>query len=377
MIRSLTDVGKLAREIWKRPDRWEKAARLAQTWAWPERLFAESVQSFEDRPLRLRIETTNECNADCVFCGYQAMKRPKAIMSMEVYEAALTQYADLGGGDLLLEVIVGDPLLDPTFLEKVALARARPEIARIETTTNGLAVDRHGSARLVQSGIGAITLSTAGFDRESYAEIFRVGEYDKMRTNVLALLRANDRAGRPVEITLALRTHRPLAEVLKDPDFQEILAYEPRIDVDFALDDWMGKVDLDALPRGFVAADLVAKRESCAWLYDGPIVFANGDVGLCGCRDLEAQSELVVGNVREAPLYQIWRSPRVASLRARFATANKPDLCRSCTRYRNLDELRSPEGLRRARLTRARLAGSRCALRTTAPPRRRLPLLAR
>src|SRR5512140_2797310 len=126
MLPSTTDLHRLARQLWQRRrefselEFWAKVGRigvrLAQTWAWPERLFRESIQVLEDRPWNLHIETTNACNADCVFCGYQTMERPKKIMTMEVYEAALSQYIDLGGGDLLLEVVVGDPILDPTFL---------------------------------------------------------------------------------------------------------------------------------------------------------------------------------------------------------------------------------------------------------------------
>ena len=388
MLPSARDLQKLAGQLWRRrrefshPEFWLKAgrigARLAQTWAWPERLFRESIQVLEDRPWNLHIETTNACNADCVFCGYQYMERPKKVMTMEVYEAALSQYADMGGGDLLLEVVVGDPILDPTFLDKIRLARTRPEIARIETITNGIAVHKIGAERLIQSGISKIFVSTSGFDRESYEQIYRSKDYDRMRGNVLDLLRENRRAGGPVEIVIGLRSNRPLEAVMADADFREIRAHDPQIDWSFAFDDWMGRIDFDALPEGFVKRDPQPQTESCAWLYDGPIVFTNGDLGLCGCRDVEAKSELVVGNIKRRSLHEIWTSPEVKALRARFATPDKPDICRSCTMYRNLDNLRTFKGLERTRLTRGRLRGSRCQVSGAAPPpRRRLPIVER
>ena len=386
MIPSSADFQKLVRQLWRRrrefsqPAFWGKAgrigARLAQTWAWPERYFQESIQVLEDRPWNLHIETTNACNADCVFCGYQYMERPKKVMSMEVYEAALAQYLEIGGGDLLLEVVVGDPVLDPTFLKKVELARRHPEIARIETITNGIGLHKLGAAKLVASGISKIFISTAGFERTSYEEIYRVKDYDRMRGNVLDLLRENRKAGSPVEVVIGFRTNRSLEAVMSDPDFQEIRAYAPEIDFGFAFDDWMGRIHFDELPQGFVKREPQAPTESCAWLYDGPIVFTNGDLGLCGCRDVEAKSELVVGNIMKKPLREIWTSPEVKRVRARFETPDKPDICRSCTMYRNLDNLRTFKGLERTRLTRSRLRASRCQTGPSAapPPRRRLPL---
>jgi radical SAM protein with 4Fe4S-binding SPASM domain len=371
MIPSPANLERLVRQFWTRrrefgqPAFWAKTGRiglrLAQTWAWPERLLRESIEVLEDRPWNLHIETTNACNADCVFCGYQYMERPKKVMTMEVYERALQQYLDLGGGDLLLEVVVGDPILDPTFLKKIQVARSHPEIARIETITNGIAVHKIGAEKLVESGISKMFISTSGFDRESYEQIYRSKDYDRMRGNVLDLLRANRRAGDPVEIIVGLRTNRPLEAVMADPDFQEIKALGPQIDFSFALDDWMGRIKFDELPKGFVKREAEAPRESCAWLYDGPIVFTNGDLGLCGCRDVEAKSELVVGNILDKPLGELWRSDEVKRLRARVGTDDKPDICRSCTMYRNLDALRTFKGRERTRLTRSRLRASRCS----------------
>ncbi len=51
-------------------------------------------------------------------------------MGMDVFILALDQYVAMGGGDLMLEVTVGDPMLDPTLLEKIDMARFRREIPR-------------------------------------------------------------------------------------------------------------------------------------------------------------------------------------------------------------------------------------------------------
>ncbi len=377
----------LAHNLWGRrgdfltPKFWLKSAgiagRLATAAAWPNATLERELEVFARRPWNLHIEPTNACNVDCVFCAYQYMDRPKKVMPMELFHKALGDYCDLGGGDLLLEVVVGDPLLDPTFLEKVKAARARPEIAEIATISNGIGLDRVGVDNLVEAGLTNILISTAGFDRDNYQALYRSKNYDKMRGNVLDLLRANDRAGRPIEVTIGFRTNRKVAEVLADPDFQEIKSYGPIVDFTFSFSDWQGRIDFSELPAGFVKREQPPQTETCAWLYDGPIVFCSGDVGLCGCQDVEAKSELVVGNIKNQSLYDIWNSPRVAELRQRFMTPRKPDICGDCTSYRNLDALRSVDGMRRTRVTERRLRASQCAVPPVPPAggQRRLPLL--
>lgn len=362
----------LARNFWGRradfltPAFWSKSARIAGRLAtaslWPKSILEDELRVFAKRPFNLHIEPTNACNVDCVFCAYQYMERPKKVMPMDLYLKALDDYCAMGGGDLLLEVVVGDPTLDPTFLEKVATARARKEIRDIATITNGIGLDRVGVDKLIEAGLTHVTISTSGFDRESYHQIYRSKQYDKMRGNVLDLLRSNERAGRPVEVTIGFRTNRTVNQVLTDPDFQELKKYDPQIDFTFSFSDWVGRIDFDELPKGFVKREQPPQTETCTWLYDGPIVFATGEVGLCGCQDVEAKSELVVGNIKEQSLYEIWNSPKVAELRQRFMTPRKPDVCQNCTSYRNLDHLRSLDGLRRTRVTAHRLRNSRCSV---------------
>jgi len=367
--RQIDNLNRYARQMWARrrefgqAEFWKKVLRIGRTVAqselWPQVLLDRQLRPFVQRPWNLHIEPTNACNADCVFCAYQFMERKKTVLDMEVFKKALADYVAVGGGDLHMEVVVGDPLLDPTYLEKVALARAEPCIENIWSITNAIALDRVGVDAFLRSGISKVLLSTSGFERESYVALYRTKKYDKMRDNITALVRRNHELGQPVEITVGFRTNRSLEQVLADPDFQPIKAFNPKIDFTFAMCDWTGLIDVSRLPRGFVQREIPVKRELCAWLYDGPIVFSNGDVGLCGCQDLNASSELVVGNIMESSLLEIWQSDRVTEIRNRFLS-NPPDICGPCGFYRNLDGLRTVEGLRRTWLTQKRFRDSLC-----------------
>ncbi|MDO9311729.1 MAG: SPASM domain-containing protein, partial [Nitrosomonas sp.] len=92
-------------------------------------------------------------------------------------------------------------------------------------------------------------------------------------------------------------------------------------------------------------------REPCIWLYESPIVFEDGKLGLCGCRDFNANSELIVGNIMESSLHEIWQSEKVRQIRYGFSHGDYPEICSKCSQYVNLDVIRTSVGTRLAALT--------------------------
>ncbi len=307
--------------------------------------FERNLSVLARRPLSLHIETTNICNANCIFCAYQYQKRPKIVLRNEIFEKALNEYCDIGGGELQLEVTVGDPLMDPNFLNRVILARHKPEITGIVTITNGIAAHKLGIQNIINSGISFITISTAPWDKKSYEEIYRNHYYNQMKQNVKDLLEANHSAGCPVGIKIAFRSNLSFKETLCLPDYQAIKHLPHQVDVNSHFDDWGGVITKEQLlPNMFIRPKTPIEKEPCIWLYNGPIIYADGKVGLCGCRDYNTNSELIVGNIMEQNLLDIWQSEKTMALRNRFFNGDYPDICKSCKVYVNLDMYRTATG---------------------------------
>jgi radical SAM protein with 4Fe4S-binding SPASM domain len=89
------------------------------------------------------------------------------------------------------------------------------------------------------------------------------------------------------------------------------------------------------------------------------MIFVDGKLGLCGCRDYNADSELIVGDIRKESLQEIWRSDKVRMLREKFWKGKQPEICKTCTAYSNLDIYRSKIGSERARFTAEKLASKK------------------
>ena len=102
----------------------------------------------ESAPATLFIETTNICNADCVFCAYQyqdKFRSGKGTMSDELFEKALADYVALTAGPEERHVnftpLVGEPLVDPKIIHRVGRAKAIG--ADVTFFTNGIPAESH------------------------------------------------------------------------------------------------------------------------------------------------------------------------------------------------------------------------------------------
>ncbi len=314
------------------------------------------------RPFELHLEFTNLCNASCIFCPYQYQERPTGFMSDEVFQKALDDYARINGGSVGLTPIVGDALIDPKFLDRVHYIRCLPEIDRIFLTTNAILLDKHGIREVLTSGLTSIMISTSGFDKESYKRIYRSPAYERMKENVTNLVEENSKLRSPVNISICLRSDRPLDDVMRDPDFQPILQHNPTVDFAWSYRTVGGRITRESLPEQMQFRKAPPKREPCGSLYNGAMVLIDGTVVACACiAAMDAIPDLRIGNIMENDLLEIFSSETMRELRNQFLTTGAlNETCTNCDAYQDCELYRTKEGRIRAELNRRRAAGTVC-----------------
>jgi len=317
------------------------------------------LNQMASRPFELHLEFTNLCNAKCVFCPYQFQEREHEFMSDEVFQKAVSEYAAIQGGSVGLTPIVGDALIDPKFLERVKYLRSVPEIDRIFLTTNAILLDKFGVQNVLESGVTTINISTSGFHEENYKKIYQSNSYRRMKKNVTDLVEENARLGNKVNISIGLRTDRPLNEVMKDPDFQPILKHNPEIDFTWSFTSAGDRVTRDILPLGMKFRKVKVKNESCVSLYNGPIVLPDGKVLACSCvAAMDATKDLYIGNIMESSLLDIYTGSMMQELRKQFTNGKLNDTCNTCDMYRDLELYRTKEGRERGSVNQQRADGT-------------------
>jgi len=294
----------------------------------------ERLEELRRIPRGLHVEGTNICNAKCVFCAYPQMERRKQTMSMEDFERVVDQYLSMGGKSVSLTPIVGDPFVDKHMFDRLDYLMGIEQVTSISFYTNAILMTPEKSTRLMDYASKLhVHVSWGGFDKETWDEIMGVKKFEEARDAVLGFLEIKERTGTEIPFTLALRCPD---SACKGELWETLRAHRDRGLVEIAgmpdYDSWAGKVAPEALTAvGLEPRTMPYKQGPCELLFTKPVVLANGDVNACACRDVEA--ELVVGNVHETPLDEIWAGPAIDELIERHERGDYPDVCKRCTYF--------------------------------------------
>lgn len=299
------------------------------------------IARISDRPTSLGFEVANICNANCIFCAYQYMERPKTILTFDLFKKAIDEFNAFGGGGLGFTPISGDPLIDPGFIDKIKYARNKKNISRIGFFTNGILINRVGAHSIITSGVDEITVSLPGFDIQTFLRILRVDQWQQVYQGLINLLQENELANNRVNISIGLRSDLSLEKLLAAPAYKKISKFKFDLQYNIYYDSWSGKIKQEALSGSMRLRKAPKKTEPCALLFTSPMILSNGDLTLCGCHDLNADSDLVLGNIKDKSILEMWHDDRVKKVRNGFYLSQYPKICQDCSAYNDLSCFRA------------------------------------
>ena len=140
-----------------------------------------------ERPLRnLRLSVTDRCNLRCSYCmpeaEYAWLPR-EDILHFEEIERLVDVFCDLGVDKVRLTG--GEPLLRRDVPELVRRLAARPRIADLAITTNGVLLAAHVGA-LKDAGLHRLTVSLDTLDAVRFKALTRSDELDRVLAGIAA-----------------------------------------------------------------------------------------------------------------------------------------------------------------------------------------------
>jgi Radical SAM superfamily/Iron-sulfur cluster-binding domain len=281
-------------------------------------------------PLILRVEVTNVCNADCVFCAYQYQERPVERMSFELFRHVVDQYTALGGTAVNFSPVVGEALIDKELERKVAYVRRWPQYVKLELWTNAILLTRQRFEALAAAGLNDFNISMSGFSADEYRRIYRNGNYQRVYANLLAISESPALA----DVSFVIHAHTDSLNPLLEPDYVELhrrgvfsFSFEPGVV------DWGGAIREEDLPNHmFVVHGPETQNEPCFLLWGGQTVLADGRMTMCGCTDVNGDG-LPLGNAEEVAIDAHLRDGRWAEIRDSFLRGEPPEFCRGCKSY--------------------------------------------
>jgi hypothetical protein len=296
------------------------------------------------RPLYLCVQTTNVCNARCVFCCYGKMKIKSQVLPLDAFEKVIREYSEMGGGAVSLTPVPGDVLLDPHLLKRYEIMGKYKNIDQISFTTNGIAFEKYSDEELkyILSSSYMVQISIGGLDREGYKSLYQVDQFDNVLRSVTRLLEMKKAMGDDVLIHLAFRTNNPRFE----ESFSERLDMFRRqgclISHLSSYGNFGGIVKGDDVKNAAIMdGSGLAKSEACVFPLLMPTALANGMVTNCGCVDVSGDY-LGIGDARKESLGECWCSEKRRTILNSFAQGKLTEVCRQCSLYRPFTHLASP-----------------------------------
>ena len=288
-----------------------------------------------DRPLCIMLETSSLCNAGCIMCPRQHVKRapekyglmeyaprPANFPPTDTFHRILDQISPL----MLKPFFSGEPFMHPNILGMCRECRAAFPGAVMYLNTNGSLIgdDAH-AAEVLSSGINILTVSIEA--HEAAQKTLRPGA--SFETVEAALLRMA-RVAQEVQSKTRLRVlhmrgpHASTAEINKSMERWRAAGFAVAAE---AMSDIADQVHTEGAWRP-------RRSRCCMELWTNAIISWDGEVSPC-CVD--HTFSLSVGNVLQTPMRDIWRGPKMEALReahrefnARRTATALPELCRAC-----------------------------------------------
>lgn len=290
------------------------AERLLHQQAKPIRrlLLATGRDRAPAMPEIVQIESTNMCNAKCVFCPRDDMHRKQGIMSVELFRKIVDECVELGITHVRMHNY-GEALMDRNLVDKVRYAKERG-IQEVGMISNGSLITETVARGMIDAGLDAINISVDAAGKEVF-ESTRLGlKYDKVIANIERLVRLRSESGRrrPKLILSFVRQNNSADEQAFIEHWRAIADKVHVTD----LHNWGGTLNTES------DVNYPCYRP---WLTF--TVLWDGRVSLC-CADFDGKT--ILGDLNAASIREIWNAEPYRLARRQHLESGGPDICRSC-----------------------------------------------
>lgn len=162
--------------------------------------------------IEYRIENTNMCGYRCVMCPREKQTRKLGFMSVEDFKLVLSKLPINHEAGIHLHGY-GEPLLDPTLPEKLAILKAYPYLNSMIISTLGVELPDSYFESLLKHGLQGIIVSFYGFTEETYKATHRVNKLELVKKNLRTIARIRDE----------LKARFRLSIKIQGPEFKQSL----------------------------------------------------------------------------------------------------------------------------------------------------------
>jgi len=260
----------------------------------------------------VQIESTNLCNAKCVFCPRDEMHRRQGVMDFDLYRKVVDECAALGITHVR-EHNYGEPFLDKQLVEKVRYAKSKG-IREVGMISNGSLITEDIARGMIEAGLDAINISVDAAGKEVFESTRVHLDYDTVIANIRTLVRLRNEAGKthPKLILSFVRQNNSADEQAFIAEWSKVADKIHITD----LHNWAGTLN-----------ERTNVTYPCYRLWLTFTVLWDGRVSMC-CADFDGRH--IFGDLRTQTIEEVWNSPLYRAARREHLESGGPGICRTC-----------------------------------------------
>lgn len=275
-------------------------------------------------PRRIMLESTNNCNHDCVFCAFTTMKRKKQLMNLDfifpvlerAYACGARECGLHGGAEAFMH-----PQLHRTVHKLKDIG-----YTYIYLSTNGTACTQKQMERVLDAGLDSIKFSINAGTAEDYNTVHGCNDFEKAISMVKFVAAQRSAKNLPLKLFVSSVVCRPNQANM---DNLRVCIGDLVDHMDTVLATWKGL----SLPQDIFLTDKTFTKNPDSGLCMEPFsrmtITAEGYVRIC-CNNYE--NDLVVGDLHTQDIESIWHSELYVNIRKAFIEKKLPPncICHNC-----------------------------------------------
>jgi sulfatase maturation enzyme AslB (radical SAM superfamily) len=265
----------------------------------------------------LQVETTNYCNARCIFCVYDQIKK-HGTMSDKLYTKILIDATKLNPAPkTFIPMLTGEPFIDPRMVERIKEARAALPGTEIHLYSNGSKLTEEIIRELAEVPGFHLNISANGASVETRKRLTGLGDYEQVAKMIDYVDEMH------ISHSVSLVEHPSISK-------EEEAAFDRR----WGKDSSSSSCRSPYIFQHLNFAGLTYKKDKvhfthCIHATSHMTVLWDGSVNLC-CMDPLGRK--IFGNLNHQTVSEVWLSKE----RQRYATMHKEgrgtelEVCRDC-----------------------------------------------
>ncbi len=285
-------------------------------------------------PFVIFVDPSDRCNFGCKFCptgNKQLMKeigRPLKAMKFDLFKKIINDIREFEQPIKVLRLYKdGEPLLNPRFADMVKYAKDNPQILSVDTTTNASLLNPKRNLEIIAAGLDRINISIEGINNKQYKEFsnYRI-IFDKLVENIQHFYENRKQC----EVIIKIN-----GDVISEDDrklFRKIFHNKANgIYIEHIMSCWP-EFELSGVQVNRevgVYGQEIKEVMICPYVFYSFSINSDGLASLCF---LDWSRKLLIGNVNETSVLDIWNGKNIHAYQKMFLMKKRKEhlVCREC-----------------------------------------------